>query len=86
MAREAHYPTEVGSSHKGLSGTQRVRIHTKRNSSLNRSKPARDVRAVGLTGCGPISRRTRVLTTQAPRPIKVTALSSKNPSVHRALQ
>ena len=56
MAREAHYPTEVGSSHKGLSGTHRVRIHTKRNSSLSRSAPTGSARAAGLTGCGPIPR------------------------------
>lgn len=52
--------------------------------------PRGGARAVGLTACGPIPRCTRVLTTQAPRPIKVTTLSrervrsSKDPSIHRS--
>ena len=47
--------------------------------------PRGGARAVGLTACGPIPRCTRVLTTQAPRPIKVTTLS-KDPSIHQALR
>jgi hypothetical protein len=74
MAREAHYPHRGGFVNHGLSGTQRVRIHTKRISSLRGSAPTRDARAVGFTACGPIPRCIRILTNQVPRLIKETTL------------
>ena len=84
MARESHSPRRSWVRHTRLSGTQRVRIHTKRNSSLNPPSAAkRALREGRHSARDPIPGRVRLIS-QASRPIWVTSLTNMGPFAERA--